>query len=105
MVDNNCVFCKIINKEIPTDFIYKDRDVYVFKDINPKAKTHLLIVPRVHIKTLLDLSSSHLDLLTKLIKVIQTLVKSQKLQSGYRVVLNGGRHQEISHLHFHLLGD
>ena len=105
MDDNKCVFCKIINKEIPTDFIYKDNDVYVFRDINPKAPTHLLVVPRVHIKTLLYLSSNHLDILTKLIKVIQTLVKSQKLQAGYRIVLNGGRHQEIGHLHFHLLGD
>ena len=105
MSKKNCIFCKIIREELPTEFIHKDEDVYVFRDINPKAPVHLLVVPRPHIKSFLDLQNNQYTLLTKMVKVIQRLVRSQKLQSGYRVVVNGGRHQEVEHLHFHLLGD
>ncbi|MDP2720520.1 MAG: HIT domain-containing protein [bacterium] len=101
----DCVFCKIINKEIPTKFVHKDEDIFVFHDIHPKAPTHLLIVPRPHINTFLDLGDNHFSLLTKIIKVVQRLVRDKKLESGYQVVINGGRHQEIDHLHFHLLAD
>ena len=101
----DCIFCKIINEEIPTKFVHKTKDIFVFHDINPKAPTHLLIVPRPHIKSFLDLEDKHSWLLTKMIKVVQRLVRSKKLESGYRVVINGGQHQEIDHLHFHLLAD
>lgn len=101
----DCVFCKIINKEMATKFVHEDEDIIVINDINPKAKVHLLIVPRQHVKTFLDLKDSHYQLLTNLIKVVQRLVVDKKLQSGYRVVINGGRHQKIGHLHLHLLGD
>lgn len=99
------MFCKIIKEEIPTEFIHKGEDIFVFRDINPKAPVHLLIVPRPHIKSFLDLQVNQYILLTNLINVIQRLVRSQKLQKGYRIIINGGRHQEIKHLHFHLLGD
>ena len=101
----DCVFCKIINQEIPTEFVHKDPDFFVFKDIYPKAPVHLLIVPREHIRSFLDLEDNHFSLLTKMIKVIQRLIKEQKLQGGFRVMINGGKHQEIDHLHFHLLAD
>ncbi len=101
----DCIFCKIINGELETKFVHKEDDVFVFHDVNPKAPVHLLIVPRQHVKTFLDLGDKHFLVLTKMIKVIQRLVKKKKLQSGYRVLINGGRHQEVDHLHFHLLGD
>ena len=101
----NCIFCKIINEELPTEFVHRDKDVFVFRDINPKAPVHLLVVPRAHIKSFLDIRDNQISLLTNLLKVIQRLVRSQKLQSGYRVVVNGGTRQEVEHLHFHLLGD
>ena len=104
-MNKNCTFCKIISQEIPTQFVHKDEDFFVFKDIYPKAPVHLLIVPREHIKSFLDLSDNHFSILTKMIKVIQALVKEQKLEGGYRIMINGGRHQEVEHLHLHLLAD
>jgi len=105
MAKDECVFCKIISGEIPTEFVHQDRDFFVFKDLYPKAPVHLLIVPREHIRSFLDLGDKHFSLLTKMIKVVQALVKEQKLEGGYRLMVNGGRHQEVEHLHFHLLGD
>ncbi|OGY22642.1 MAG: hypothetical protein A2126_00465 [Candidatus Woykebacteria bacterium GWB1_45_5] len=102
---SNCIFCKIINEEIPTEFVHKEEDIFVFRDINPKAAVHLLIVPREHIESFLDLSDNHYSLLTNIIKVIQRIVKEQKLEGGYQVMINGGRHQEVPHLHLHLLAD
>ena len=105
MAESKCVFCGIINEKIPAKIVYKDNDVVVFYDINPQAKTHLIIVSRVHIKSLLDLNNSHFVLLTNMIKVVQTLIKDKKLEGGYRVLINGGSHQIVDHLHFHLLSD
>ena len=101
----DCIFCRIINEEIPTKFVHKDSDIFVFHDINPKAPTHLLIVPREHIKTFLDLEDKHSWLLTKMIKVVQRLVKDKKLERSFRVLINGGTHQIVDHLHFHLLSE
>src|SRR3989304_287256 len=105
MKDNDCIFCRIINEEIPTKFVHKDSDIFVFHDINPKAPTHLLIVPREHIKTFLDLEDKHSWLLTKMIKVVQRLVRDKKLEKSFRVLINGGTHQIVDHLHFHLLSE
>ena len=101
----DCIFCRIINEEIPTKFVHKDSDIFVFHDINPKAPTHLLIVPREHIKTFLDLEDKHSWLLTKMIKVVQRLVRDKKLEKSFRVLINGGTHQIVDHLHFHLLSE
>ena len=101
----DCIFCKIVKKEIPKEFVHEEEEIFVFKDINPKAPVHLLVVPLVHIKTFLDLKDKHFSLLTNMMKVVQRLIQQQKLKSGYRVVINGGKYQEIDHLHFHLLGD
>ena len=101
----DCIFCRIINEEIPTKFVHKDSDIFVFHDINPKAPTHLLIVPREHIKTVLDLADKHSWLLTKMIKVVQRLVRDKKLEKSFRVLINGGTHQIVDHLHFHLLSE
>jgi len=101
----SCLFCKIINKEIPTEFVYQDSEVSVFKDLHPKARVHLLVVPAKHVGTFLDLQSENFSLLTKMVKVIQSLIKSQKIEGAYRITINGGTHQEVPHLHWHLLGD
>lgn len=100
-----CIFCQIVKEKIPAKIVHKDKDVIVFHDANPKAKTHLLIVPRVHVKSFLDLKSSHFGLLTNMIKVVQRLVEDKKLEAGYRVLINGGSHQVVDHLHLHLLSD
>lgn len=101
----DCIFCKIINGELETKFVHKEDDIFVVHDKNPKAPVHLLIVPRLHIKTFLDLKSKHFPVLTKMIKVIQRLVKEKKLEGSYRVLINGGAHQKVDHLHLHLLSE
>ena len=105
MSNQECTFCKIINKEIPTEFVYEDEDISVFADINPKADVHLLVVPRDHIKSLLDVQDNQYQVLTKMIKVVQRLVKDKKLERSFRVLINGGTHQIVDHLHFHLLSE
>ena len=101
----NCLFCKIVSKEVPANIVFEDTDLVVFPDINPKARVHLLIVPSLHINSFLDLSDKQLSLLTKLVKVIQSKIVENNLESGYQLLFNGGKHQHVPHLHWHLLGD
>ena len=100
-----CLFCNIVNNKIPATFVYQDPDVVVFPDINPKSRVHLLVVPTLHIKSFLDIEDKQFVVLTKLAKVIQSLVRSNKLENGYQLLLNGGHYQHVPHLHWHLLGD
>lgn len=101
---NNCIFCKISSKETAKDFTYEDKDVMVFPDIHPVAPIHLLIMPKKHIRDFGDLRDD--ELLGKLRKVIQKMIKEQKIQDkGYRLVVNGGGAQIIDHLHIHLMGE
>jgi len=100
-----CLFCKIVKKEVPVEFVYEDSDVVVFRDINPKARVHLLIVPAPHIESFLAIDSKQLSSLTKMTKVVQRLIEGQKLEESYQLIFNGGRRQHVPHLHWHLLGD
>ena len=103
---NNCIFCKIIMGQIPTELLYEDDHIVVFKDIFPKAKVHLLLVPKIHVPSLNALSDEHTDLVSHLIFMLPKLALSQGLDNGFRTVINtgSGGGQEIDHLHFHLLG-
>jgi histidine triad (HIT) family protein len=99
----NCIFCKIRDKIIPKEFVYEDKDVMVFPDIHPLKPIHLLIIPKKHIKDFLNLQDD--NLLGRIRKVVQKMIKKEKLENkGYRVVVNGGGAQFIDHLHIHLLG-
>lgn len=103
MVD--CLFCKIIKKEIPADIIYEDKKVLAFNDIAPQAPTHILVIPKEHAKNLHELSD--LSILPALFETIRNISKQKGIdQTGFRVVLNNGREagQAVDHLHFHLLG-
>lgn len=102
---NDCLFCEIVNKKKETKIVFEDEKIVVFPDINPKNRVHLLVVPRDHINSFLDLSSNNILILTNMTKVIQRIIEDQKLQSGYKIVFNGGKYQHIPHLHWHLLGD
>ncbi|MBI2196875.1 HIT domain-containing protein [Candidatus Daviesbacteria bacterium] len=102
---DDCIFCKIIRKEIPKEFSFESDTLVAFPDINPSADIHILIVPREHIGGIADLNESHGKLLTEIYKAVNQLVKSNNLQDDlYRVVVNGGKAQHVPHLHFHLLG-
>ncbi|MBU1000328.1 HIT domain-containing protein [Patescibacteria group bacterium] len=102
---SDCIFCKIIKKEIPKEFIYESEEVVVFEDISPSADFHLLIVPKKHIGGIKDLTDSDGSLLTEVYRVVNKLVVDNNLGNDlYRIMLNGGKAQHIPHLHFHLLG-
>lgn len=102
----DCLFCKIINKEIPSIVVYEDDDVLAFRDIDPKAPTHILVVPKKHIPDVNALTEADGPLLGKLFVVIKDLAAQEGLEAGYRVVTNIGKEggQSVDHLHFHLLG-
>lgn len=99
----DCIFCKIANHEMPKEFVFEDEDVMVFPDINPIMETHLLVVPKKHLKDFLELEDDSLT--NKLRSVLQRVAKEKGLEaSGYRIIANGGGAQIIDHLHFHLIG-
>ena len=100
----NCLFCKIIDKEVPSDIIYEDEKVIAFKDIHPKAPVHLLIVPKKHIPSVDHLEIEDKTLMGELILAAQKIAREKKLK-GYRLQINVGRPagQIIDHLHLHLL--
>ncbi len=104
----DCLFCKIANGEIPSNFIYEDESVVAFRDINPQAPQHVLIVPRKHIASINAFEVDDKDLAAHiLIDVVPKLAKDLKIdESGYRVVINTGDEggQTVHHLHVHLLG-
>ncbi len=103
----DCLFCKIINGEIPATIIYRDDFVIAFNDINPQAPQHKLIVPHKHIATLNDLHPEDNDLLGHMIQTAKMLAKQFDIdESGYRLVFNcqEGAGQSVFHIHMHLLG-
>lgn len=103
----DCVFCKIIAKEIPSSIVYEDDDVLAFDDIAPEAPVHVLVVPKKHIASFNDLSEADNDVLLKIMTAIQKIAVLKNIdQSGYRIVNNCGADggQTVGHLHFHLLG-
>ena len=103
----NCVFCKIIGGQIPSDVVFKDDKVIAFRDINPMAPVHLLIIPREHIASLNDITEQQTALVGHMVQVAKQLAKQQEIATrGYRVVINCGPQggQVVQHLHMHLLG-
>jgi histidine triad (HIT) family protein len=99
-----CLFCKIINREIPSNIILEDDDFVAFHDINPKAPVHILAIPKLHVDSFNEVGS---DTMCKMTVFIQNVAKEMNIQdSGYRVITNVGENggQEVMHLHFHILG-
>lgn len=103
---SDCLFCKIVAGEIPGDMVYEDDKVIAFKDINPKAEVHLLVIPREHVASLYELTPEHDALMAHMMRVIPQLAKSQGLDEGFRTIINTGKGggQIIFHLHMHLMG-
>ncbi len=102
----DCIFCKIANKEIPANVIYEDDKVLAFHDINPQAPFHILVIPKKHISTLLELTEEDKDLIGHIYLVINKLAKDLGFADrGYRVVVNCKEEagQTVFHIHFHIL--
>ena len=103
----DCVFCKIVAGEIPADILYQDEGIIAFRDINPLAPTHLLIIPKKHVPSLADLSEAGSSLIGDMVNTANQLAKREGIaESGYRLVINCGEQggQLVPHLHMHLLG-
>jgi histidine triad (HIT) family protein len=103
--DPTCLFCRIVAGEIPSDRVFEDERVVVFRDVNPQAPTHVLAIPRRHIPSAADLTDADGDLLAALFGALRSIAADGGL-SGYRIVTNVGPEsgQSVFHLHFHLLG-
>jgi len=102
-----CVFCKIVNGELPAKVVYEDELIMAFHDINPQRKIHVLIIPKKHIPSLNEITPEDKDLMGHLLVKVPEIAKKLGIaENGYRLIVNTGKHggQEIYHIHFHLLG-
>jgi histidine triad (HIT) family protein len=103
---NNCIFCKIIAGEIPSEKVFESEEIIAFKDINPQAPVHILVIPKRHIDGADTLVKDDTELAGCLILTVARIAEQLHLSSGYRIVTNIGKDggQTVRHLHFHLLG-
>jgi histidine triad (HIT) family protein len=103
---SDCLFCGIASGALDADVVHSSDRVVAFRDVNPQAPTHLLVIPREHVASVADLTASHAGLVTEVFEVIRGLAVGESLDTGYRVVTNVGPDagQSVDHLHFHLLG-
>ncbi len=103
----SCIFCKIANKEIPTEIIYENNGIIAFKDVKPVAPVHILVISKLHIPSVNHLELKDKALMGELIFAAQKIAKEQNVdRSGYRLILNIGKDagQTVNHLHLHLIG-
>jgi histidine triad (HIT) family protein len=103
----DCIFCQIVTGKIPSDIVYQDEKVVAFRDINPQAPVHLLVIPKKHITYLADLTEKETPLLGHIVGIANKLAKSEGIsETGYRLVINSGKQggQLVPHLHLHVLG-
>ena len=104
---DDCLFCKIISGDIPADKVFENKRLLAFRDINPAAPTHILIIPKIHIPTLNELETKHIELVGELVRTATELAKHEGIaEAGYRTGFNcnkaGG--QTVFHIHLHLMG-
>lgn len=103
---DNCLFCKIIDGSVPSKKVYEDDKVYAFEDIDPKAPLHILIIPKKHMASIMEMEQEDCDYMTSMVKAAQTLAKERGADAkGFRLVVNTGEDggQTVGHLHMHLL--
>ena len=100
----DCIFCKILNKEIPSEFVYEDDYCFAINDINPKAKKHILVIPKEHIESLNSVND--FDIVKKMFEAIKKINKQENI-SHFKTLINTGSNagQEVMHLHIHILSD
>lgn len=104
---DDCIFCKIVAGDIPADIIYEDEQVLAFRDLNPQAPTHALVIPRRHISTLNDLAEADAELIGRMHLAARTVAEQDGIaETGYRTVFNcnEGAGQTVFHIHLHVLG-
>ena len=101
-----CIFCKIVAGEIPSTKVYEDAEILAFRDINPMAPTHILVIPKTHMGSVNDITAENSGVVAHIFEVIPQIAAAEGLTGGYRVVSNCGADagQTVQHLHFHILG-
>lgn len=105
-MEKDCLFCKIVEGQIPSTKVYEDDEVLAFKDINPAAPIHILVIPKKHIDCLTDLKQEDKDIIWHIHEIINKISEEQGFkENGFRVIVNCGKDagQEVMHLHFHLI--
>ena len=104
--DPNCIFCKIVNGMIPCRKVHEDDEILAFHDVHPLAPVHFLIIPKLHIASLIECADSHRDVLGRILALAGPLAVAQGANDGFRTIINTGRvgGQEVYHLHAHILG-
>ena len=102
----NCLFCKIIAGDIPSTKVFENERVYAFRDINPQAPTHILVIPRKHVSSIDAVDQLADEEIAACLRAVRDIARQEGLKEGYRVVSNCGAHacQSVPHLHFHILG-
>lgn len=102
----DCLFCNISSGKMNTSFLYEDEQIVAFNDINPKASTHILVVPKLHVESFNQVTFEHKELISHITLSLPKIAKSQGLNNGFRTIINTGPEggQEINHLHYHILG-
>lgn len=103
---SDCIFCKIAKGEIPSNKVYEDEKILAFKDLDPQAPVHILLIPKTHIAGADEITEENSDVVAHIFCVASRLAKEMNLERGYRIVTNCGEEggQSVRHLHFHLLG-
>lgn len=107
MSKSDCLFCRIVRKEIPAKIVYEDAATLAFEDIRPQAPVHILVIPKSHVEKTADLTGSHVHMIGRLVLAAASIARSKNIEEpGYRIVLNCNRDagQEVFHIHLHLLG-
>ncbi|MEA3392650.1 MAG: histidine triad nucleotide-binding protein [Candidatus Marinimicrobia bacterium] len=103
---DNCIFCKIGAKEIPSDVVYEDDHLLAFRDLNPQAPEHILVIPKKHIARIENLTTDDTELMGRMLIAAKKIADNLGLKKGYRLVFNNGPDggQEVEHIHLHLMG-
>jgi len=106
MTSADCIFCRLVRGEIPSRKVYEDAELLAFHDIHPSAPVHFMIVPKMHVDSLLTAGPEHAGLLGRILALAPRLAKEQGCDNGFRVVINNGPDggQEVNHLHIHIMG-
>lgn len=103
----SCIFCQIANKEIPSNFVYETENLVAFRDLNPQAPVHILVVPKMHITSMNEINSENSMVVAEIFEAVSIIAEQEGIkESGYRVISNCGDDgcQSVKHLHFHLVG-
>ena len=102
----DCIFCKIVAGDIPSTKVYEDDSILAFRDINPEAPVHVVVIPKEHISSANEISEANSAVVAHIFEVIPKIAAAENLSDGYRIITNIGENggQSVHHLHFHLLG-